>query len=416
MSDLGSHILVARILSDFSEPTLRFAEFFAIDWGVAPTAFAYVLLARLESAFGAYGGAKAYLAIWVALLGTSVAFMARSLGSRDAWLAGLLALPLAFSWFVWMGFLPFITTLPLFAFTLGVWWWPRDGLWKLPVLWVLLTLLFGFHIIGLCAAAGAIGTSWLWQRYIQRDSRPPSFLSLCVALLPAVGLVAAYLLGPRPPSVGWTYLSAFDQAYSLFTFTWGTLTDTGRLLLVAWVAGVIAATTWKTWRGEVWPRAVTAAVALVTVGVVVPVHMGAIFPAGPRLFPFALMLCVASLRWSGSARRVVPLASMGLLAALCVATTLRVRELDRDYRGFVDLVASIAPGSRVLPIFGLHLHQRHAASIRERAGRRNARALRPRIQAGRVLRRRGALRLRDRVGRSGAADGGHRRVVSRGGP
>jgi hypothetical protein len=97
---------------------------------------------------------------------------------------------------------------------------------------------------------------------------------------------------------------------------------------------------------------VTAAVALVTVGVVVPVHMGAIFPAGPRLFPFALMLCVASLRWSGSARRVVPLASMGLLAALCVATTLRVRELDRDYRGFVDLVASIAPGSRVLPIFG----------------------------------------------------------------
>jgi hypothetical protein len=351
MTDLGSHVLVARILSHYGDPTLRFAEFFTIDWTVAPTALSYVLLGWLEQVFGPYGGAKAYLAIWLALLGASMALMARSLGSRDAWGATLLALPLSFSWFVWMGFLPFVMSMPLFAATLGVWWSPLPGRWKVPLMWALLALLFGFHIIGLCAAVGAVAASWLWQAY-SRDPTAPSFGRVCLVLWPAAAFLGAYLLGPRPPSVGWTYEGALDQVYSLFTFTWGSLTESGRLLLVAWIVGVIGATVWTGWRRQLPMRAAVAALALAAVGVIVPVYMGAILPAGPRMFPFALMLCIASIRWSARASRLAAVGSALLLAALSLATTVRVLEIDRDYRAFMRTVAGIAPGSRVLPIIG----------------------------------------------------------------
>jgi hypothetical protein len=224
-------------------------------------------------------------------------------------------------------------------------------MWKIPLMWVLLACLFGLHIVGLGATIAAIMASW-WAQRRSGDRQAPSFAVLGTALLPGAAFAGVYLLGPQPPSVGWNYEGPLGQVYSMLTFTWGSLTDTGRVLLALWIAGVLTATAWTAWRHRGPIYALVPAVSLASLGVVLPVDMGSMWPGGPRLLPFVLMLCIASIRFPERARSRAAATSFALLAALSFATTKRVMEVDREYRTFVDVIAKIEPGSRVLPIVG----------------------------------------------------------------
>ncbi|MBC7170956.1 MAG: hypothetical protein H5U40_00930, partial [Polyangiaceae bacterium] len=111
IQDLPQHLAAVRILADYDDPTLRFAEHFTIELGRTQY-LAYYLVARMIAVpFGALVANK--LLVTAALVGTPYAMrlLLRALG-RDERPALFLA-PLAWNAHLLLGFLNFIVALPL---------------------------------------------------------------------------------------------------------------------------------------------------------------------------------------------------------------------------------------------------------------------------------------------------------------
>jgi hypothetical protein len=350
MTDVSSHVLVARILNEYDNRTLGFAEHFVVDWKMAPTALFYLVLEQLQTLTGPYTDARIFLVAWTLGLALATWALARVSGNEHPWLSAILAAPLGFSWFVWMGFLPYIATFPIFAATVAAWIGIRHPVARILVAWLMLALLFGFHVVGMCAAMAAIGGLTL-ARQIRGAATFTDWLQAGLAILPCFLLLALYLGGSDSPAAAIQYRSALDQLIGLFRYTLASLTRTGSYLLAAWGLAVLAGASVMAIARRQLPDTVAVAVMLLAIGLVVPTDLGALWPAGPRLFPYALLLLVSALHFPNRLALPVALAGLAWVAAMTYVTTDRVRKIDRDYREYQAAVASIRPGSRILPVF-----------------------------------------------------------------
>ena len=142
MADLPAHVLVARIVADYSDAALRFSDYFTVEWAASPTALFYLVLVPLQKVVGPFTDARLYLTAWVVLTWLSATCLAKALRQQEPWLAGLVSLPLAFCWYAYNGFLPFLMSLPLFAFSVAVWCTEWKPLAKTLALSALLLALF----------------------------------------------------------------------------------------------------------------------------------------------------------------------------------------------------------------------------------------------------------------------------------
>ncbi len=117
IQDLPQHLAAVRILADYHEPSLRFAEHFTFE--LSRTQYlAYYLAARVLAApFGTLVANK--LLLTLALVGTPYAmrFLLSSLGRDDR--TALFVVPLAWNAHLLLGFLNFIAALPLCLAGLG---------------------------------------------------------------------------------------------------------------------------------------------------------------------------------------------------------------------------------------------------------------------------------------------------------
>lgn len=84
--------------------------------------------------------------------------------------------------------------------------------------------------------------------------------------------------------------------------------------------------------------------------IVLPTSLGALWPAGPRLFPFALILLASSLSWPPRYHKLLALGMLVIVSGLSFANSLKARELDREFRIFLSGTQHVALGSKVLPI------------------------------------------------------------------
>lgn len=350
MTDVVQHVLVARIVRDFGDPGLAFPTYFTKSWSGAPTDLFYLLLASIQGLVGPFTDAKVYLTTWVFALWGSVFYLARAFMSAGAWLAALFMLPLAFSWYVYMGFLPFIMSIPLFAFSLGVWFRPVEWRWKVPALWLLLIVLFGFHIVGAAAAGAVIATSAGIDALAGTRNGRRNLIFAALCLLPLPLLLLRYLTGANAPAVQAAEFDLLRNILGLLRFTAASLARPVLYLMLAWMAALVSITIVNLRSRRIPTVLLISAFILSLLGVIMPASLGALWPAGPRLLPFALLLMAAGATMD---KRWRPAAAAGmamLLLCLSALTTLKVRQLDPQFREFLSGTEHIALGAKVLPI------------------------------------------------------------------
>jgi len=270
-------------------------------------------------------------------------------GQSNPWLSAIVASPLAFCWYVYMGLLPFIMTLPLFAFAMAVWLGQWNPVAKALVLWVLLITLFGFHVVGAAAAATAITICALGNVLLEKSDWRQVFWA-GFSVLPVPVLVGVYLFGRAGPTVRVISAGIFSNVVDAVKFTCATVSEQAAVLMLAWVAllGVVAMVRWRDLRDAL--PVTLAAACLLLLSVIVPVNMGALWPAGPRLFPFALILVIATVNWSGCPKGVVAGLGLFLVAGLSAFTTQMAATLDQQFHDFLSAVELVQPGKKFLPI------------------------------------------------------------------
>lgn len=349
MTDVPAHVLVARIIAEYDDPVLRFSDYFTIEWALAPCVLCYWLLVQLQQLVGPYWDARVYLTIWVLTTWFAVWYLAKVQGQRDPWLAALVALPLAFCWYAYKGFLPFLMTLPLFALSIAVWFADLRPVVKVPLLWALLAMLFGFHIVGTAAAVAVILIGACTQVFILREDRR-QLVWAGMSVIPVLLITGGYLLAQESPSATIGYRDLLSQVVDVVKFTAATLDETAAALMLVWLVllGLVFVVRWRDLT-KASPILISAAV-LLGLSIAMPGSLGALWPAGPRLLPFAIVLLVAGVRWGELHRMAVVASCVLLLAGLSLFTARRVIDLDRGFRDLLGAADMVRPGTRVLPI------------------------------------------------------------------
>jgi hypothetical protein len=348
MTDLFQHLAVAHIIANYSDPALNYGKYFELRWSLSPTLLAYLALVPLDRLLGGLWAGKAYLTTFtVALYGSAMFFLYQA-GVRSPALQALIVLPLSFSWYVYMGFLPYIGTWPLYFCLLGIWLSHTGGSWARRVAAaVLLCLMYGFHIVG--AVAGAYSLVALSShRHITGRLSSREWLKDGTALIPLLVLTVWYLATPDRPQATVEWGSPFEVARALVGYTAASLDPRTFWFLFSGIGGLVAAAA-ASWSHAPRQRESTVlGLGLAVLGCILPISLGSLWPAGPRLFPFALMALVGSIH---VVKKIYVVAAVSLVLVPVAILTIRTSfETAEQYKAFVAGGAQIPFGSKVLPI------------------------------------------------------------------
>jgi len=350
LTDLPDHLLVARILAEQHSTVLGFDRYFDVDWEFHPGTATYVLLAAMQTFASPFAAAKLYLLVWVAALWASVYFLARSCGSRAPCSAALAALPLAFTFYVYRGFLPFITTIPLFALIVGFWHAKFSPLVKVPLVAFSLCILFLFHVVGAGAAVVTLCVSYIGAAY-NGDIHSAKWWQLALSIAPVALLTLSFLYGSHEPHAMVHWTNPIANIRSCIGFTVGTLSTVASMLVAIWLFGLVAILVVT--RKLCSPSSrllVIPALVLTAIACVLPVDMGNLWPAGPRLLPFALVILVVAVAWEAISARLVVVGTLALIVGLSASTSFKAATLRSDFADFLSGRPFVTPGARLLPI------------------------------------------------------------------
>lgn len=349
MTDVSQHVLVARIIAEYENPAFRFADYFTIDWAVAPNTLFYALLVPLQQFVGPFWDARIYMTIWVAATWVAVWYLAKVRNQEDPWIAALMALPITFCWYAYKGFLPFLMTFPLFSIAIAIWFGDLRPMRKIPVLWLLLVALFGFHIVGAAAAAAAICIAASAEVFVKNGDRHQlAFAALAVVPVPI--LTAIYLLGDSAPSSTIVHAGLVSNIVDVVKFTIVTLDNWATALMLLWLIllGSVLLVGRSHMSGE--GPVLLGSAGLVVLAIAMPASLGSLWPAGPRLLPFALILLIVCLPWARLPKRLVGGAGLAIVLGLSAFTVRHVVALDRGLNDFIGGAHVVEPGSSILPI------------------------------------------------------------------
>ena len=348
LTDVSQHVLVARILDKFADGAYRFPEYFEIAWTGSPAEVPYMLLRRLQHLVGPYTDARLYLTAFVVALSASAWALARAVRVETPLLAAVLVLPLGSCYYVYAGLLPFLATFPLFALALAVWLIRLHWGIKVPLLWATLLVLYSFHVVGAAAAVLVIAVS-AGIAALRRPRSPAELLQAAVAVAPVVVVAARYVLGADGPQVTIDWGGLSNVVYSVL-YTSFTLSGFGLFPMALWMLLIAAAALWQ-WRCGLLPGWLMAsAAALGALSVVLPISLGSLWPAGPRLLPFAMILLASGLSIRRRHATLVGAAVLALVLAVNVPNAWKARDLDREFRQFLSGVRMVDAGSTLLPV------------------------------------------------------------------
>lgn len=367
LTDLPQHVLVARILAKLSDSTLGYDKYFSLHWRFTPNILAHMLLSSIQHYTSPFMSAKIYLSIFVLALFFGQAYFARSIGNQSPNLIALAALPLAFSWPVYMGFLPFIMTLPLFVLLLGIWHRVENPWQRSTFLAFLLIVLFGFHIIGSSVGAFSIfvlslltyyqfrairqsnSNNWLHTR----SSKKHVILDL-ISMIPVFLLTLWFLASEESSSLSAKFYPPHQAIKSSIYYTVSSLSKPmlflGTVGLLSLVAMITISTFRKRASGSLLHPLFLLSVALGIISIVVPIKLGILWPAGPRVLPFAYLVATSLLTQTSRSKTPFLVAVGCYLILACIFTTRDCLKLEMSYRTLLSGLHSIKYQSKILPI------------------------------------------------------------------
>ncbi len=343
--DLVNHILVGRILARLHDPQLRYSDYFVVKNYFQPMALPQLILAAMECVLDPLVAGRLSMVAVTVFLYLAERFYLRQVTGESAPYVALIVLPLALSWHVYLGTLPFVVSWPLFGVLLGVWQKLRSS-WKrsligggmIAVLYFChpLTALVAAFTVTMFALGEALGSGH-WRRLFVKDWLPGAV---------AIALFLAYSQSGKGGDNAMAFFPPLKAAWAFLRYNlasvdnWSIWINLVGLMLLG--AAILAS--WRTWRLEV----LLAAAPLWIIGVVSPITIGALWPAGPRLFSFALMVSLGLLRPRPS-RQWTMIGAVALVIGLDSAfITAKSLQIDRSSQIALSALDEIALGSKIL--------------------------------------------------------------------
>lgn len=348
MTDFCQHALVAHMMNHYEDSQLNYQAYFTRDHSYRTMYLAQLLLSLLERIGGAILGARLFLVLFVALLYLGTYAFARSRKVRGPEWIALGSLPLAFSWPVYSGLLPFVMTFPLFSLLLA-WWTSRSpSVVRTVVAALVLLVMHAVHLVG--AVAGAMGIM-IWSAVLTlRRKQSPGDLGLDLLAVVPLAAVVLVLFASEPPSGGLHWSTPFTTVKSFLGYTCGSLAEPVLYVNLAGITGLGCCLLFLLRRGQLDGSLAIVAATLAAAGLVAPMRIGALWPAGPRLFPFAILTAMGLLDLDRRSRILFVAGAMTVLACDSITTINKVQGLEGPYRQFLAGQDLVPFGSKLLPI------------------------------------------------------------------
>jgi hypothetical protein len=342
-TDVPKHVMVARVLSSYNQAKYGYASHFDLSFAPRSTILGALALAGLAKFMDPFDAAKAYLALFIAGLWFAGRFLAVRCGQPA--IAGLLLLPLAHSGLVFLGLMPFIVTIPLYALLLGVLIGQPRGLARPAWICLLLLFLYGFHVFGLAAGCLAV----VLFAFDRKDRWRVAWSDL-LAMAPAVCLAGYFLFHERGNSSRWIYQSPLGQLKVYLGYNAWSLSGVAGLLFIGMVLALAAWVAWQAYRERKRPRLLLLAAAMVVAGLLLPVQMANWYVVGSRTFPFVVIASLAFLRFSERSAGILAAVVLGYLTVSAGLNTRIALKVQDQYRIFFSGIPAVDYGSRILPI------------------------------------------------------------------
>ena len=340
-TDVGKHLMVARVLADYSDPLLGYSPYFTIVWRPLPAVLGDLALAALVRLSEPLLAVKLYYLAFAAGLWICARFYLNSL--RQPAFAAILLFPLLHTFYVFSGFLPFIVTFAIYPLLLGIVIGRPPSCLRSLALALTLLVLYGFHPIG--AAVGCFSVVFL---SIDRERRSVSWISV-LSVLPASLLMAYFLLTKVRTTP--QFHSPLGQIKAYVAYNVFSLSRSSSYLFVLLLFLLGAVAVWdalhnKTFHG----RLLALAAVLIAIGLVMPYQVGAEFIIGSRTLPFAITATVGAVRWSAKRLRAAALAACLFLVSSAALNLHQLLAVQPSYRVFLSGMPSVRLGSKILPI------------------------------------------------------------------
>lgn len=372
--DLPQHLGAVAILANL-DPAFAFDHFYRVDLAGSPYLLAYLLAALIAQVTGPSLAVRLLLGVAAGALPVAMAWCLRRF-DRDP-LPALFVAPLSYGTFAFMGFLPFVVSLPIWLFWLG--WWrgavDRDVFdWRAWLVGgALAVALFYGHVVTLCMACVSGLVVAVMAERTPASERALRLLHLwpgALLLLGWLGFSGVASEGDMGRMVGST--AEFSTPY------WAPPWISLRALVEYMVA------TWRAWTDElmfglaalavlvfgIWRRRADGArgpdsqrsseraaripwmlvAVAVLLGVALPQTYRGIWPIGARMAPFVAL----SLMLVPSGRIVAPrlalLAGLLLTGWIATAHTAGFSRFQSEVGGLDAIMQRIAPGSRTMTL------------------------------------------------------------------
>lgn len=342
-TDVHKHLMVARVLADYSDPLLGYSRYFTIVWRPLPSILGDLALAALVKLFDPLLAVKLYYLAFAACLWICAHFYLASL--RQPAFAAILLFPLLHTFYVFSGFLPFLITFALYPLLLGVMIGRPPGYRKSLVLALILVVLYGFHPVG-----AAVGCFSVFVLALDPERKSVCWSSV-LSVLPVSFLMAYFFatkVRARPQ-----FHSVLGQIKAYIGYNVFSLSRSSAYLFVLLLLLLGAVAVWDALHKRLLHgRLLLIAAALVAIGLVMPIQVGAEFIIGSRTLPFAIVATVGTLRWNARRLRAAAAAACLFLVLSSALNLNKLLAVQAPHRVFLSGMSSMKLGSKMLPIIG----------------------------------------------------------------
>lgn len=343
-TDMLKHVMMAHVLNHYHDPLLRYDQSFEVLVRARSTALSELSLAGLERVFPPFGALKAFMVAFVALLFLASWRLMKHLGAPFA--AAVILLPLAHTFCVFSGFLPYVVAMALFPFLLVALMSPQRTPGRVAAFAAWLLLLYAFHIVG-----AAIGCLALVIFAVHREEGGWRVEWRDLAALVPIGALCVYYVFQKGSGHGQMhYFPLLTHLKSYWGYNVWTLSRLSGVLFLLAILALAAAVVVQVRRGRALWQPVLLAVLLILIGSALPYQIDDWFVVGSRTLPFALIAAVASLNLRPRGWHIATALSLLLLAVSSVTNTRVSLQVQPMYDEFLAGMQAIPYGSRVLPI------------------------------------------------------------------
>ncbi|HEX9262275.1 MAG TPA: hypothetical protein VF893_07075, partial [Candidatus Bathyarchaeia archaeon] len=215
---------------------------------------------------------------------------------------------------------------------------------------IILIVIYGFHVVG--AAVGVfsilcpsvlpgVREKGMWRR----------LLTDVLALCPLFVLLAIYLKSGEGPDVIVTYREPINTMKAFIGGTFGSLAEPVVWIGILGLGGFCITVLYVILKKRHNSSVLILSLSLCLIGLAMPYSLGSLWPAGPRLLPYAILSGIGLLNLQRFGRRTFVVVISVVMVLMSYFTIDKSLELSKETKKLLSGVSKIEYGKRLLPIF-----------------------------------------------------------------